>query len=338
MRSRLRGFTLIELLVVIAIIAVLIALLLPAVQQAREAARRSTCKNNLKQLGIALHNYHETHSMFPPSKLPSMHDSGAPTYAGAWRGFSAQAMLLPFMDQSALYNQFDFALMVSNGAAATHGNNPVTKNAKVPGFLCPSDIRYLGAEPGNNYLFSAGPTTYWGISAVNQIGMFNYQVPVTFASITDGSSNVIAASEATVGNNSAATYDLKRSHVRAQGFPGGVPEKFWSPAQLLTYGTQCLAGTTNLHATKGREWVNGIGSQTIFNTLNNPNTTSPDCHPCGGCGWYDSAGIWSARSMHVGGVHCLMGDGAVRFITENLDNNTWQRLGGVNDGQPVGEF
>lgn len=337
LRSRMRGFTLIELLVVIAIIAVLIALLLPAVQQAREAARRSQCKNNLKQFGLAMHNYHETFGMFPLAKFGSVYDSGGTASSNSWRAFSAHAMMLPYMDQTPVYNQFDFNLMVMNGAANTHGNNPVIKNTKIPGFRCPSDQKFLGAEAGNNYLGSAGPTTFWGISAANQIGMFNYQRTTSFAELTDGSSNCIAASEATVGNNNAAVYDLRRSHVRAIPF-SGTPEKFWTQAQLDAYGTACLAGTGNVHAHKGREWANGIGSQTIFNTLNNPNTKNPDCHPCGGCGWYDSAGVWSARSMHTGGVHCLLGDGAVKFISDNIDNTTWQRLGGVSDGNVVGEF
>ena len=335
-----RGFTLIELLVVIAIIAVLIALLLPAVQQAREAARRTQCKNNLKQFGLSLHNYHDVFLMFPLGKFGSIHDSGGAANTNSWRAFSAHAMILPYMDQAAVYSQFDVNLMVHSGAAGppnTQGNNPVTKNKKIAAFICPSDTRWPGAEAGNNYLASGGPTTGWGIAAADQIGMFNYQRTVAMSDITDGTSNAIAVSEATVGNNSA-TYDLRRSHVRNQAFPGGVPNKFWTKSQLDTYGTQCLTGTGNVHAHKGREWANGIGSQTIFNTMNGPNTTNPDCHPCAGCGWYDSAGIWSARSQHTGGVHVLLGDGAVRFVSDNVDLLTWQRAGAINDGGVLGEF
>jgi prepilin-type N-terminal cleavage/methylation domain-containing protein len=336
-----RGFTLIELLVVIAIIAVLIALLLPAVQQARESARRTQCKNNLKQFGLALHNYHDTFALFPLGKFGSVWDSGGVANSNSWRAFSAHAMLLPYIDQTPLYNQFDFNLMVHNGAAGpptTQGNNPVTKNKRLAAFLCPSDTKWAGAEAGNNYVGSGGPTTWWGIPYAEQIGMFNYQRPISMADITDGTSNAIAASESTVGNNNTGIFALRQSLVRSQAFPGGVPNRFWTSGQLNAYGTQCLTGTANVHSTVRRDWANGIGAQTIFNTLNSPNSPNPDCHPCAGCGWYDSAGVWSARSQHTGGVHVLMGDGAVKFIGDSVDLLTWQRAGGINDGAPLGEF
>ena len=140
-----RGFTLIELLVVIAIIAVLVAILLPAIQQAREAARRSQCANNLKQFGIALHNYHEAHGMFPLGINPSVYDSGA-TYA--WRGFSAHTMLLPYMDQAGIYNQLNFNLLYDAAP-----NNSAIVRKRIASFICPSDFPYNGSatEPGVNY-------------------------------------------------------------------------------------------------------------------------------------------------------------------------------------------
>ena len=84
--------------------------------------------------------------------------------------------------------------------------------------------------------------------------------------------------------------------------------------------------------------MNGIGAQTLFNTLNSPNSPNPDCHPCAGCGWYDSAGVWAARSLHVGGVHTLMADGSVKFVSENTDNLNWQRSGAIADGNTVSEL
>jgi len=192
------GFTLIELLVVIAIIAILVALLLPAVQQAREAARRSSCKNNLKQFGLAIHNYHDTHGVFPQGDYGSRYDSCGGNCA--WRGFSTHAMVLPFMEQAPLYDQLDFNLMYNQGV------NGTAIRAKIPAYQCPSDVAYLGNSPGVNYVVSAGPTTFWGGAPgrpiSEQMGMFNMGRKVSFRDLKDGTSNTIAASEALHGDNS----------------------------------------------------------------------------------------------------------------------------------------
>lgn len=324
-----RGFTLIELLVVIAIIAILIALLLPAVQQAREAARRSTCKNNLKQLGLAMHNYHDAHKMFPIAIAPSVTDSC--TGGCAWRGMSAHALMLPYMDQANIYNRIDWN--VKYDAAP----NNVLNNEVIPAFLCPSDLKWAGADTGNNYVVSAGPSVFWSIGTGDQVGMFNYRRPVRISDVLDGTSNTIAASERTIGDNNGSKFRVETDLVRAQSFP--FPERsFVSKANLDAYGTQCLTGTTNTHSHVGREWMNGIGSQTVFNTLNTPNSPNPDCHPCPGCGWYDSAGVWSARSRHTGGAHVLMGDGAVRFASDNIDTTLWQHLGSVAGEEVTGDW
>ncbi len=329
LQLRRHAFTLIELLVVIAIIAILVALLLPAVQQAREAARRSSCKNNLKQFGLAIHNYHDVHGVFPQATFGSVNDSCGGNCA--WRGFSVHAMILPFMEQSALYDQFDFNLRYEQGV------NAGLNNTKISAYQCPSDVAFPGNEPGVNYVVSAGPSTFWQRPAGEQIGMFNNTRSIGFRDLLDGTSNVIAASEALHGDN-AGTYSADQDLVRAQAFPGGWANVFTPRTQLDAYGTQCSAGMGNSHSHTRREWANGIGGQTVFNTLNTPNSNNPDCHPCGGCGWYDSAGVWSARSRHKGGVQVLLGDGAVRFVSENIDFLTWQRLGHVSDGQVLGEF
>ncbi|MEK6257081.1 MAG: DUF1559 domain-containing protein [Planctomycetota bacterium] len=328
-----RAFTLIELLVVIAIIAVLIALLLPAVQQAREAARKTQCKNNLKQFGLALHNYHDTYTVFPQGTFGSVRDSCTGTCA--WRGFSTHAMLLPYIDQAPLYSGIDFNLMYNEVP------NLALSQKKINAFQCPSDQRWPGAEAGNNYVVSAGPSTYWGVAQADKVGMFKWQTSVSMAAISDGTSNTIAVSESTTGSG-GTTFDLKRVLVRNVPFPGGMPNSFATPGQLDSYGQTCrttgAGGGAAIHNHVRREWMNGIGGQTIFNTLNPPNSPNPDCHPCAGCGWYDSAGVWNARSNHTGGVHTLMADGAVRFVGDNTDINTWQALGGVSDGRNVGEI
>ena len=332
-QARLRhAFTLIELLVVIAIIAVLIALLLPAVQQAREAARRTQCKNNLKQLGLALHNYHDTFLMFPITPAPSVNDSCAG--ACAWRGFSAHAQMLPYIDQAPLYNQLNFSQMYDDTSVSNNGN---LRNSKIPGYLCPSEIS-TNQPAAISYPVSAGPSTLWYQATSDLVGMFKYYQSVRIRDLTDGTSNVIAASEALIGGATGGTFNPKRDLVRGQNFPSGMPNSFATRAQLDSYGQTCLANTGSVNQATRTQWANGIGGVTIFNTLNTPNSGNPDCHPCVGCGWFDSPGVWTARSLHTGGVQVLMGDGTVRFVSENIDFNTWQNLGGISDGRIVGEF
>ncbi|QDT28938.1 putative major pilin subunit [Gimesia panareensis] len=324
-----RGFTLIELLVVIAIIAILIALLLPAVQQAREAARRSTCKNNLKQFGLAMHNYHDAHGMFPIANVPSVRDSC--TGGCAWRSMSAHALLLPYMDQAPIYNKINWSLRYDESP------NTTVQNTRIPAFLCPSDLKWPGGDPGNNYYVSAGPSTWWRAGIGDQVGVFNFSKPTRISDILDGTSNTIAAAERTVGDNNGGKFSVYTDLVRAQAFP--FSQRSYVPkASLDAYGTQALTGTSNTHSHVGREWMNGVGGQTVFNTLNPPNSPNPDAHPCSGCGWYDSAGVWSARSRHTGGAHVLLADGSVRFASDNIDINLWQHLGSAIGQETIGEW
>ena len=332
-RMKRSAFTLIELLVVIAIIAILIALLLPAVQQAREAARRSQCRNNLKQFGVALHNYNETHGMFPRANFASQWDNGGnttptPTPTNPWRSFSAHAMLLPFLDQAQLYSEIDF------NRRYTDSPNNTLNNTIISAFLCPSDLEFPSGDSGNNYVVSAGPTTFWFGTYANQVGMFNRNRSVKVKDVLDGLSSVIAASEAITGDNVSA-FDPKRDLVKGITTNWGGQTR-WPKATLDAYGSDCLGGTS-YHSHGHREWMNGIGQQTVFNTMNTPNSTNPDCYRGTG-GWYDAEGIHTARSLHAGGVHCLLGDGSVRFVSDNIDLETWQNLGDVRDGTPVGEF
>jgi len=193
-------------------------------------------------------------------------------------------------------------------------------------------------DAGVNYAVSAGPSTFWNVGVADRVGFVQFVKSVRIGDIMDGTSNVVAMGEVTVGNNDTAKYELRRSLIRAQAYPTGFTRSFTPQAVLNAYGQQCLGGTTNIHATLHQQWMNGIGGQTIFNTLNTPNSPNPDCHDCAGCGWYDSQGVWTARSRHTGGVQVLMADGAVKFIGDSVDFTNWQRAGGAFDGAPIGDL
>lgn len=328
-----RGFTLIELLVVIAIIAILIALLLPAVQQAREAARRTQCKNNLKQLGLALHNYHDTYNLFPPAHTRTQSASPATGALTGWRGFSAHAMLLPYIEQTNLYNQINFNTYFDEAS------NTVSRRTKITAFLCPSDSPYPGSvdRGNNNYAGCMGPSLGQYVTPIGvRDGLFSFDVIVRMSDIRDGTSNTIAFAEQLVGDNNNNAY-TPGDVVRGITWSGSTNYK---PTQgdLNTYGTACAAGKTNHHSHNGREWAIGMPAQTLFNTAAPPNWPYPTCQPCTGCGWMDSQGIFPSRSRHTGGVQILLADGSGRFVSENIDLATWQGLGSVRGGEILGEY
>lgn len=301
-----RGFTLIELLVVIAIIAILIALLLPAVQQAREAARRSTCKNNLKQLGIAMHNYHETHNTFPFGM-----SEGIVGCYGAPREMSWVPLILPYIEQSPLYNQLDFSYTSSTCCGGTGWN--VARATVIPTLMCPSDPESPKKEQQGfhgNYVGCAGSTVYNPTTdpcGTRLNGVLYPKSRVRFRDIAvDGTSVTLLAAELIL--------------VTDSGAPNG-------------------------HDLRGR-YYNAREGSCLFSTLYTPNTTVADRRPyCNESVSYSpcinfpgSDYHQSARSHHTGGVHALFCDGSARFITENINLATWRILGSRNDRQPVGEF
>jgi prepilin-type N-terminal cleavage/methylation domain-containing protein/prepilin-type processing-associated H-X9-DG protein len=321
-----RGFTLIELLVVIAIIAVLVALLLPAVQQAREAARRSSCKNNLKQLGLALHNYHDTYTKFPQGQFQIQG-------ANSWDGNGIMVPLLPYLDQAPLYNQWNF------NATYISGTNQVAARTKIAAFRCPSDRDYLGPEPGVNYAGCGGASI--NIWSSNSNGVFPRLVSSDMAAVQDGTSNVIAFSEMLTGDNSQGS--ASDSDIVQNGSPPAFADQnFPTSAEIATAETACNALSTTGAASlsqNGRHWSSPHPSQARFNTSAPPNWNGRSCAFGGGFGQAaDRNGIWAARSRHTGGVHVTLVDGSVRFVSENIDLLTWQRLGAKDDGNPVGEF
>jgi len=342
-----RGFTLIELLVVIAIIAILIALLLPAVQQAREAARRTQCKNNLKQFGLALHNYHDTYNSFPRMVQGPQIEG---TDGAGWRSYSAHAMILPYIEQANLYSVVSDAIQQNrraccDGTAGADSNAPWSLNTKrLPAFLCPSDSPPANFGAWNNYAVCQGSNKGWAIALNDQNGIFNRSAIVNISGITDGTSNTIAVAEIITTNQGGAPGSVTNlALVRdGNGVAGGnaAPDSYPSltKATVDAYGTACAAIAGINGNQVGEGWYRGQPGRTAFNTLLNPNSKFPNCtFHCAGCN-YDGRGMHGARSKHTGGVQALLGDGSVRFLSENIDWDTYQRLGGRNDGLTVGEF
>lgn len=334
--QRARGFTLIELLVVIAIIAVLIALLLPAVQQARESARRTQCKNHLKQFGLALHNYHDTHGTLPGSPVADTRD-GAGAVEG-WSGWSGVAMLLPFIDQAPLYNSLDFNITWNTGA-----NTAFTRKT-FPAFGCPSDPM-AGRLPQTtscpiSYCLSAGPGIGWDIRP-NPPGPFSRWSSVGLRGFVDGTSNTIAMSESGIANNQAKrdkTFRVSTAGTLACVGTASANICTASPANLAAingYYQSCLAQwqTSALNGEDddaGRFWAVGRSlTGPFFNTLITPNK-GPHCDRDVSS---TSIDIKVANSYHTGGVHCLMGDGAVRFVGDSIDQSVWIGAGSVNGGE-----
>ena len=304
LRSRLHsGFTLIELLVVIAIIAILIALLLPAVQQAREAARRTQCRNNIKQLNLALHNYIDTTRGVIPRGVNHMtgNDCCCETDNGEY-AYTIHTMLLPFMDQAPLYNTINFTV------DPQHANNATVRATRVKAFECPSavfrpDATYAphnypvaGSNHGYGLCGRHGSTTtngifasMWGLTSVENGNRWAPQMKLR--SVTDGTSNTITFSEFATGLD----YTLPAGHPMGRSW--------FDPA--VAYG--------NIE----------FSTQTIA-TPNNPRAT------------YGSTINWgTVGSYHEGGVHCGFMDGTVRFISENISGTVWQRLCAPMDGQVV---
>ena len=308
------GFTLIELLVVIAIIAILVALLLPAVQQAREAARRSSCKNNLKQVGLALHNYHDTFSVLPPGQFTRSHL--------AW-----SCMILPMLEEAALYDAIDqagaFEASAGNDTPAwdaipemtTTGATPWTSQV-VAGFICPSDggsdknTRLKANISGTDYTF--GKSNYVGsysayhnpsnATATNGNGgsdrptVFYENSKVSFRDFTDGLSNSILVAEREMRNGSG-------------------------PAGSLWVGYHSQSGSAiavNVEEFQVRVRIERSSNDTDYNINGNS--------------------VYNASSKHAGGAQFLMGDGSVQFLSENIDLRNYAALGTIDGGEVLGEF
>ncbi len=331
-QSQGRGFTLIELLVVIAIIAVMIALLLPAVQAAREAARRMESTNNLKQLGLALHNYESNHGCFP--------GSGGKNSSG----FSVLARLLPYMEAGAVLNAMNFDLALTSGPP-TFTFTPAQTTASrtvVAGFVCPSDPQnpfypdYYQDSPtaGTCYVVNVGSGTgTFYDSRYPTDGVFWDNSAVRFAHITDGTSNTMCMSQCLLGlgQDTAGPLptDQRRqlvtiaSKVRPAAAPGG-----FTPAMNNPDLPAQAASPTGWTGTRGVAWIVGTEGMTGFNAYLPPNSPTPDVYGHG-IGWL------GARGPHPGGVLVLTGDGSVRFVKDSINLATWRALSTRAGGEVV---
>ncbi|WP_437222055.1 DUF1559 domain-containing protein [Planctomicrobium sp. SH661] len=319
-----RGFTLIELLVVIAIIAVLVALLLPAVQQAREAARRSECKNKLKQLGLATHNYHDTHGTFPMGSIFTI-----PVNWNAVNfGHTYNSFILPYIDHSAAYNQLNFNLPSSSSP------NLEVLQRKWPFQACPSnpDGARLGPydgpftvnHQGASYMCSWGPATY---DDTNASDCAAYGKPAYCSTIATGSQVTYTSGIFGVGMKVWGTNGVNGGYVsRMRDISDGTSNTILL-GEVRPEGNSYFGMFSNL--------LHGVSTGL---RINSPvRTTNPNKFPLDGWPdpWAKNGGMASA---HVGGAHAVFADGSVRFLSDNMNFQTLCHLGNKQDGQVVGEY
>jgi len=325
-----KGFTLVELLVVIAIIGVLIALLLPAVQQAREAARRMQCSNNLKQIGLALHNYENTHRVFPPGHCRDT--NGAPDA-------STHAFILPFLEQGNSYKLFDFSYSI-NGSAV----NAEATRQLITAYQCPSDIQPAGNSiagsstkyGGASYMQSLGSTATMLESEIDAglSGPFFRNSATKFADITDGTSNTALFSEIKKGPSGSST----RTVVPA-GDPNdfrvatSVTAGFWN-ADAETPPSVCETRSTSAWNYRGLQYYRGSTVTTFYTHTLTPNARLRDCVD----GSHGTRGHLAARSYHPGGVQTAFADGSVSFMADTINDATWRALGTMAGGEVVSDY
>jgi len=313
------GFTLVELLVVIAIIGILVSLLLPAIQAARAAARRTQCKNNVKQLGLALHNYHDTHKSLPPGHL----ETG--TTGRTFRHhFSWMAYILPYMEQEHVHDRIDFNL----GYSAPE--NREAASTSISTFICPSDpVVRIPSRPYWGITNYWAPTNYLGNQGIDCqcrfercSGIFGHSTFTRLSQITDGTSETIAIGETLKGDLDVSSLEDNYIYARRGGGVGANAQDVDT--------CQGLAPNASDRATK---WLGGHPQHNLLNTSRGPNDLRFDCKaPHNGCSNF------SARSAHVGGVHVGMADASVQFISNSVDVTVFRALGTRRGNEAVGQY
>jgi prepilin-type N-terminal cleavage/methylation domain-containing protein/prepilin-type processing-associated H-X9-DG protein len=357
MRRR-RGFTLIELLVVIAIIGVLIALLLPAVQAAREAARRAQCVNNLKQIGLALHNYHDANGSFPMGASLGMRTLGA---YQAKQNFGPLATMLPFLEQAPIYNAINFNWgCEDNNTIDCFLINATATRSKIATYCCPSDP-YAGKPDHNgdpntsNYYGCIGTTTYLqnasntGIGPyltgnggpLDSTGIFTWQSSYRLADVTDGTSNTVAFAEGMVGNQSLQT-NQNRIGMTGVAIPAAAIlfDATANPPALLAAIAACDNAFRNksgfsIDRQRGENWSHGCQDMSLFNTLVTPNRANDNWTNCSSTGSGAMSNLSNSDSYHPGGVNVGMSDGSVKFIKDTVNMRTWWALGTKGNGEVI---
>lgn len=300
---RRHGFTLIELLVVVAIIGILVTLLLPAVQNAREAARRVSCTNNLKQLGIALHAFHGVNNKFPAGRDP-------------WPNpFSPHSRLLPFLEQGNLKNLIDYTQATSTGV------NLTAANTAVPVFQCPSD-NSRGRVPGSvyggtNYVANVGTGLNNG-DYVTGDGVFLLNNLVNINDIGDGTTQTAAFTESVIGDGKTLAVTPRLQAVQLSGSTATAP-------------SSCSTGP--YVGTRGDRWINGGYLATLYNHFFTPNSTSWDCLNAS-----NNFGLKTARSNHPGGVNLALCDGSIRFVADGIEPVTWKAIATRAAGEVTADY
>jgi prepilin-type N-terminal cleavage/methylation domain-containing protein/prepilin-type processing-associated H-X9-DG protein len=335
-RHRRKGLTLIELLVAIGVISVLVGLFLPAVQSAREAARRASCSNNLRQIGLAVMGYHESFGCFPVANTSIAR-------ADYWGDYSVHTRMLPFLDNGQIFNCINYSTgtipletlhvsasaLVKMGAPSIDAANATVSGRRLDVFLCPSDGGpRVGGAP-NSYRGNVGIGPWFRTSAEfpdSGNGFLSEIDVVRAARITDGLSHTVAFSERLTGSA-----DPRAPNPERDSF--ALPSAAYTADQLLlACRVAARPGNADAFSFNGRWWFWTGRERTLYNHAQGPNGRIPDCLQGS---MITASGMTTARSWHKGGVNVLMGDGSGRFVLESISTSVWRGLGSRNGRELV---